>query len=75
MTRRVNLFNNPTHDDVRIFVNNIVNLAISDHALKAPRRSGDELCNEFATEWRKGHVLMASKLYSKVRWTFDQSFR
>lgn len=61
-------------DAVRKFINDIVELAISDHALKHPKRSGIELTDEFTSACCHGHIRMASSLYNKVRWTLDHRY-
>lgn len=76
MRTKVDLYTSPvTSIAVRQFVNNITDLAISDWIDgRKSKRSGDELCDMFTSQCRRGHKRMASSIYNKVRWSLDTNW-
>ena len=55
--------------DHRFFAGKVADQALIDQGNNHRGRSGKELCDMFASHYRKGHLRMASGLYNKIRWS------
>lgn len=62
--------------EVYEFVKAVTALAIKDWTdNRQIKRSGNELCEMFTTQCRKGHTRMATGIYNNVRWTLDTNWK
>lgn len=67
---RANLYSGAGLDH-RFFAGKVTDQALIDHRNRRRGRSGKELCGMFASDYRNGHLRMASGLYNKIRWSLD----
>lgn len=61
-----------TGSALQSFVLAVTDIATFDFQAGRKRmRSGREICDHLCTDYRKGHMKLASHLYSHVHWSLD----
>lgn len=53
------------------FCHDVVTRAAADWRLGVRPVSGKQLCDQYASDYRKGHIRLASGLYNKIRWSLS----